>query len=115
MHETGYKRREDTKESEYEASLARGEPTVGQSTELFEKSYPDTMYVSPKGRRNSARLSYQRSPLMTSHVAYNLREIKPYLEILYRVGLIFLCCSRSSYVTGSGLIIDGGTLVTAHA
>ncbi|KAF4125698.1 NAD(P)-dependent dehydrogenase, short-chain alcohol dehydrogenase family [Geosmithia morbida] len=29
--------------------------------------------------------------------------------------VIFLCGPKSSYVTGSGFILDGGTLVTAHA
>jgi NAD(P)-dependent dehydrogenase (short-subunit alcohol dehydrogenase family) len=28
--------------------------------------------------------------------------------------VIFLCSPRSSYVTGCGLIIDGGTTLTAH-
>ncbi|KAI1855542.1 hypothetical protein JX265_004625 [Neoarthrinium moseri] len=29
--------------------------------------------------------------------------------------VIFLCSPRSSYITGSGLIIDGGTTLTSHA
>lgn len=63
---------------------------------------------------------------MVQRAVDSVEGLKRYIESVVPVGrmacpeevadcILFLCSPRSSYVTGSGFIIDGGTSLSCHA